>query len=323
MELYPLKFKPLFKYRIWGGDKLKRQLNKPIEEESTGESWEISAVDGDQTMVASGNLKGRSLKQLIKEYKEGFLGEKPYAHFGEEFPLLIKFIDAKTPLSIQVHPNDQYAKEHHNSFGKNEMWYVMQADEKAEIIVGFEKEVSKNEFRESLQSAEVLKALNTEYTQKGDTFHIPTGRIHAIGAGVLLAEIQQTSDVTYRVYDYDRVDTKTGAKRELHVEQAIEVIDFTKQENYKTDYAKNINQSNELVHTQYFTTNFLPIKGELFKDYTETDSFVILICVEGDAELIHEGDSYTLKKGETILLPAVISTIVLRSEGADILEVSI
>lgn len=319
--LTPLKFQPLFKYRIWGGNKLKTVLNKDYDGDSIGESWEISDVPNDETTVADGQFKGYTLKQLIQEFKGEFLGESVYEQFGEAFPLLIKFIDAKTPLSIQVHPNNEYAKTHHNSFGKNEMWYIMQADEEANIIVGFEKEIDKSQFKAHLEDKSVLKVMHHESVKKGDAFYIPTGRIHAIGAGVMLAEIQQTSDVTYRVYDYDRVDKTTGKTRELHTEQATEVLDFKVEEQYKTNYKKDLNTSNTLIHSSYFKTNFLPIKGELTKEYSNIDSFVIYMCVSGQAIIQYQQKDYYLNTGETILLPASIKEVMLKSEDAQILEV--
>ena len=235
MKLYPLQFTPLYKYRIWGGEKLKTTLNKKYTEENIGESWEISDVSGDETVVAEGPLKGKTLRNLIRDFKGDFVGNTVYEKFGEEFPLLIKFIDAKTPLSIQVHPSNEIAKERHNSFGKNEMWYVMQADKDAELIVGFDEKINNEDYKKHLENNTILNVMHHENVQKGDTFYIPTGRVHAIGAGVLLAEIQQTSDVTYRIYDYDRVDSKTGAKRELHNDLAINVIDYEVHDNYKTN----------------------------------------------------------------------------------------
>ena len=319
--LTPLKFQPLFKYRIWGGNKLKTVLNKDYDSESIGESWEISDVQNDETVVADGSLKGYTLKQLIQEFKGEFLGESVYKQFGEAFPLLIKFIDAKTPLSIQVHPNNEYAKAHHNSFGKNEMWYIMQADQDANIIVGFEKEIDKTQFKQHLEDKSVLDVMHHENVKKGDAFYIPTGRIHAIGAGVMLAEIQQTSDVTYRVYDYDRVDKTTGKTRELHTEQATEVLDFNVESSYKTDYQKELNTSNKLIHSPYFKSNFLPIKGEVKKDCSNVDSFVIYMCVSGQAVIQYQQKDYTINTGETILLPASVNDVMLKSDDAQILEV--
>ncbi len=321
MTLYPLKFSPLFKYRIWGGEKLKELFNKNYTEENIGESWEISDVKNDETVVSNGQLQGKTLKELINEYKGDFVGNTVYEKFGDAFPLLIKFIDAKTPLSIQVHPSNEIAKERHNSFGKNEMWYVMQADEDAELIVGFEKKISKEAYLEHLENNTVLDVMHHEKVDSGDTFYIPTGRVHAIGAGVLLAEIQQTSDVTYRIYDYDRVDAKTGQKRELHNELAIDVLDFEPQDNYKSSYNLEENTSNTLVHSPYFRTNIIDLKGNIDKDYTSIDSFVIYMCVEGAATINYKDEVYNVKMGETILLPASVNNVSLNSNSGRLLEV--
>ena len=321
MKLYPLKFEPLYKYRLWGGEKLKTQLNKDYSEDSIGESWEISDVKGDETEVLNGALKGQTLKQLIKTFKGDFVGEAVYKAFGEDFPLLIKFIDAKTPLSIQVHPSNELAKERHNSFGKNEMWYVMQADKDAELIVGFEKEIDKIEYQKHLEDDTILNVMHHETVAKGDTFYIPTGRIHAIGSGVLLAEIQQTSDVTYRIYDYNRVDATTGKERELHNDQALDAIDFTYHSEFKAAYDTQVNTDNKLVHSPYFKTNFIKVENELEKDYSNLDSFVIYMCVSGHLEINHSNEIYTLSTGETLLLPASIDTVKIISSQADLLEI--
>ena len=321
MKLYPLKFNPVYSYRIWGGEKLKTVLNKDYKQESIGESWEISDVDENETQVSEGLLKGYTLKELIQEFKGDFVGNNVYEKFGNDFPLLIKFIDAKTPLSIQVHPSNSLAKERHNSFGKNEMWYVMEAEENAELIVGFNKTVSKKTYVNHLEKARLNELLNIEKVQKGDTFYIPTGRVHAIGAGVLLAEIQQTSNITYRIYDYDRVDSKTGEKRELHTEMALDAIDFEFHNNYKTNYETQINNSNKLVHSPYFKTNIINVSGTIEKDYSELDSFVIYMCVEGRLEIEFNIISYNLKKGETILFPAVVDTLQIKSSDAKLLEI--
>jgi mannose-6-phosphate isomerase len=321
MALYPLKFQPIFKYRIWGGDKLKTVLNKSYDGEHIGESWEISDVEGDETIVNSGNLKGKTLKELIKTFKGDFLGEKVYQQFGDAFPLLIKFIDAKTPLSIQVHPSNEVAKQRHNSFGKNEMWYIMPSDKDAEIIVGFENDTDKVVYESHLENNSVLELMHHEMVQKGDTYYIPTGRIHAIGAGVMLAEIQQTSDITYRVFDYDRVDSTTGKKRDLHNDLALDVIDFKSQSNYKTEYKTDDNKANTLVHSPYFKTNFLPVTTFIEKDFTNLDSFVIYMCVSGEAEISYKKETYTLALGETILIPSALKKIKIEAKQAELLEV--
>jgi mannose-6-phosphate isomerase len=321
MKLYPLQFTPLYKYRIWGGEKLKTELNKQYTEENIGESWEISDVSGDETVVAEGALKGKTLRDLIKEFKGDFVGQTVYEKFGEDFPLLIKFIDAKTPLSIQVHPSNEVAKKRHNSFGKNEMWYVMQADDDAELIVGFDEKIDKEKYNKHLENNTILNVMHHEDVQKGDTFYIPTGRVHAIGSGVLLAEIQQTSNITYRIYDYDRVDEKTGDKRELHNDLAIDVIDYEVYESYKTKYEFKKNTSNKLVHSPYFRTNILDISDTVEKDYSYIDSFIIYMCVEGSAEIISNENIFLLNTGETILIPANNKIIVLKATNAKILEV--
>ena len=323
MQLHPLKFTPVFKYRLWGGDKLKSVLNKEYSEANIGESWEISDVEEGETVVDSGFFQGKTLKDLTETYKGTFLGQGVYEKFGNKFPLLIKFIDAKTPLSIQVHPGNEIAKERHNSFGKNEMWYVMEADKDAELIVGFDEKLDKKDYDKYVIDGSILEVMHHENVAEGDTFYIPTGRVHAIGSGVLLAEIQQTSDITYRIYDYHRVDAKTGELRDLHNDLAVDVIDFECHEEYKTNYETKTNASNKLVHSPYFTTNFLIIEGTLKKSYILLDSFVIYICVEGSLELNHNKESYALKKGETMLLPASIDTIELTSlsEKSKLLEV--
>jgi len=320
MNLYPLKFTPLFKYRIWGGEKLKTALNKNYTEENIGESWEISDVSGDETVVADGDLSGKTLRDLTRQFKGNFVGNAVYDKFGEEFPLLIKFIDAKTPLSIQVHPSNEIAKERHNSFGKNEMWYVMQADKNAELIVGFDKKVTREAYKEHLENNTILDVMHHETVKKGDTFYIPTGRVHAIGAGVLLAEIQQTSNITYRIYDYDRVDAKTGEKRELHNNMAIDVLDYEVHENYKSKYHLEKNISNKLVHSPYFKTNILDINSVVEKDYSNIDSFVIYMCVEGAVNLICERKTYTINEGETLLLPASLKKVQLNAKEGKVLE---
>jgi len=321
MKLYPLQFTPLFKYRIWGGEKLKTELNKQYTEENIGESWEISDVSGDETVVAEGALKGKTLRDLIKEFKGDFVGQTVYEKFGEDFPLLIKFIDAKTPLSIQVHPSNEVAKKRHNSFGKNEMWFVMQADEGAELIVGFDQKINKDSYTEHIHNNTILDVMHHEKVSKGNTFYIPTGRVHAIGSGVLLAEIQQTSNITYRIYDYDRVDEKTGDKRELHNDLAIDVIDYEVYESYKTKYEFKKNTSNKSVHSPYFRTNILDISDTVEKDYSYIDSFIIYMCVEGSAEIISNENTFLLNTGETILIPANNKIIVLKATNAKILEV--
>lgn len=314
-ELYPLLFNPIFNYRIWGGKKLKTVLHKSISESSIGESWEISNVPNAATLVAQGPLKGKSLEELIALYGAQFLGEKVVANFGNTFPLLIKFLDAKLPLSIQVHPNDEIAMERHHSFGKNEMWYVLEAEADAELIVGFEKPLSKENYLQKLNENSILDVLHREKVKEGDTFYIPTGRVHAIGAGILLAEIQQTSDVTYRIYDYDRIDTTTGKQRELHNDLAVDVIDFNIPDSYKTSYHTQENKACELVHSPYFKTDLIELNGIMDLSIEPFDSFVIVIGVSGKVSLTYKETVYSLNQGQTLLLPASLNTTQLEGEG--------
>jgi mannose-6-phosphate isomerase len=318
-----LKFEPILKDKIWGGEKLATLLNKQSARKDIGESWEISDVEGDTSIVVNGELKGQNLKQLIAEFKADLVGEKIYTHFGEKFPLLIKFIDAKEALSIQLHPHDDLAKKRHNSFGKTEMWYVMQADEKANLIVGFQKEVTSKEYIKHLENKTLLDILNVDEVENGDVYFIPTGRVHAIGAGVLLAEIQQTSDITYRIYDWDRPNPD-GTFRDLHTEEAIDAIDYSAQNSYKTVYSKEQNKASEIVSCPYFTTNVLPINGEVFINHEEKDSFVIYMCVAGNVEFKYQNQIEKLQMGETILIPNCIQNISVSSdEKSELLEVYI
>ena len=321
---YPLKFEPILKERIWGGKKLNEVLNKKTEKENIGESWELSDVKGDVSVVANGKYKGKSLKFLIDTYKSALLGKKVHKRFGKKFPLLIKFIDAKEALSIQLHPNDALAKERHDSFGKTEMWYVMQADKAANLIVGFKKDSNKEEYLKHLENKSLLEILNVDDVDKGDVYFIPTGRIHAIGAGVLLAEIQQTSDVTYRIYDWDRKDDQ-GNGRELHTELALDAIDYAAIDHYKTDYKSEPNKSKNIVDCQYFTTNIIDLNGSIAVDNTDKDSFVIYMAVEGKVTFNYNDDKeITLIKGETLLMPACLTQFRLKSEEkSEILEVYI
>lgn len=319
---YPLKFKPILKEKIWGGKKLKKVLNKESNAENLGESWEISGVLNDISIVENGPLAGKSLIDLLKEYKSDILGKKVYHNFGEEFPLLIKYIDAQTELSVQLHPNDELAKLRHNSFGKTEMWYIMQADEKAEINVGFKNTISKQEYIQHLENGKIVGLLNFEKVKQGDAFFINTGKVHAIGAGVLLAEIQQTSDITYRIYDWDRVDAD-GKCRELHNSLAIDAIDFEKKDDYKLLYDTKKNQSSNIARCEYFTTNYLPIKGKVEKNHSDKDSFIIYMCVHGEVEIEVNGYLERIEQGQTLLIPAVNKKVNFIAENAELLEVYI
>jgi len=318
-QLYPLKFQPILKDKIWGGEKLNQYLNKDSKSKKLGESWEVSAVPGDVSIVSNGELKGKSLQELLGIYKSELLGEKNWKRFGEEFPLLIKFIDAKENLSIQLHPNDELAKKRHNSFGKTEMWYVMQADKDANLIVGFKDKIDKETYLKHLEAKTLTDILNFDKVKEGDTYLIEAGRVHAIGAGVLLAEIQQTSDVTYRVYDWERVDSE-GNARKLHKDNAIDAFDFEMKNDFKIDYKKQKNASNIIINCPFFTTNFITIDSEIKKQNTY-DSFIIYMCVDGDVEILTDNSLNSISKGETLLIPAHIKNFKLKSNSGKLLEV--
>ena len=318
-NLYPIKFIPILKDKIWGGQKLNTILNKQSDLPNIGESWEISDVEGDTSVVSNGALKGQSLKNLLENFGKDLIGLQNYRIFKNKFPLLIKFIDAKEDLSIQLHPNDELASKRHNSFGKTEMWYVMQADEGSNLIVGFNQKMDKNKYLHHLYNKTLTEILNLDKVKKGDTYFIEVGRVHAIGAGVMLAEIQQTSDITYRVYDWDRVDDE-GNERELHNDLAIDAFDFDMPDDFRVNYSKVENESNEMVACPYFTTNYLHVNNTL-KKVNHKDSFLIYICVDGEATISANGVTEHLKTGETILLPAAIKDYEINTKKAILLEV--
>ena len=310
MSLYPLKFEPICLEKIWGGNRLKTLLGKKYNTKNCGESWEISGVEGNISVVANGFLKGNDLSELIEIYMGDLVGDKVYEKFGNEFPLLIKFIDAQDDLSIQVHPNDELSKERHNAFGKTEMWYVVDVAEGALINSGFNQPVDREKYLEYLENGNLTDLLKYDEAKVGDVFFIPAGRVHAIGKGSMVAEIQQTSDVTYRIFDYNRKDDK-GNERELHTELALDAIDFTYLDEYKTKYTSELNKSTEIVSCKYFTTNILEFDKIVGKDYFQIDSFVIYITLEGNFEIETESGKEKVGKGESVLIPANIDLLKL------------
>lgn len=319
MNLYPLQFEPILKERIWGGEKLKTILNKPITSKITGESWELSTVEGDVSIVANGIFKGKSLTAIIDEAPNEILGTIVHERFGKQFPLLFKYLDARDDLSIQVHPNDALAKKRHNSFGKTEMWYIIQADEESEIIVGFKEDSNSQKYLENLKSKTLLSILDSIKVKKEDVFFLETGTVHAIGAGLLVAEIQQTSDITYRIYDFDRVDPH-GNTRELHVDLALEALNYKKVDSH-SKFNKKVNHSNIIVDCPYFTTNFVPLDGTI--SVTKTgESFTVYMCTDGEFELDYGHRSFKYRMGDTVLIPAAISGYALRGK-ASVLEIYI
>ena len=310
--MYPLKFEPILKQTLWGGEKIIpfKHLNETLT--NVGESWEVSAVDGSESVVSYGSDKGMTLPEMVRHYKEELVGEANYARFGDKFPLLIKFIDAKLDLSIQVHPDDALAKKRHNSFGKNEMWYVISADPGAKLISGFSQEITPKEYKERVHDGTFAQVLQSCPIQPGDVFYVPAGRVHGIGAGAFVAEIQQTSDITYRIYDYNRKD-KNGKTRELHTVQAVDAINFADvQDDFRTSYDRVQNEPVEVVACPYFTTSVYDMTEEITCDYSELDSFVIFICVEGACRLRdNEDNEITLQAGETVLLPATTQNVTI------------
>lgn len=312
--LYPLKFKPLYKQRIWGGQLLKQMGKRLPKDEKIGESWEISGVEGDVSVVKNGALKGNSLQDLIETYMDEILGEKAFEKYSTEFPILIKLIDAQDNLSIQVHPDDELAKKRHNAYGKTEMWYVIDHEPGAKLMVGFNQKVDKDIYKKYLDEGRLDDLLTKYEVKKGDTFFIPAGTIHAIGKGILVAEIQQTSDITYRVFDYNRID-KDGKPRQLHTELALDAINFNAGNQYLIKREPVDNESINLVHCKYFDTNLLKVKGSTEKRFEIFDTFVTYVCIEGSLNVKWEGGEETLKKGESMLIPAAIQRWTMEGEG--------
>ena len=319
--LYPLKFEPILKEIIWGGDEICRFKNRYPQRNGIGESWEISHVKNNVSIVANGELKGKSLEELIETYQEKLLGEKVIERFGTTFPLLIKFIDAREPLSVQVHPNDKLAKQRHNSFGKTEMWYVVRAKENAFLYSGFSRAMTPDEYVQSLADHTFLDYLQRHAVEAGDVFFLPAGRVHAIGAGCFIAEIQQTSDITYRIYDYNRKDAD-GNPRELHTDLAKDAIDYAIYPDYKLEYIPRHQPVQTLVSCPYFTTNRIEKKKGDIIQLPAHDSFSIFIGLEGAAELTDsKGYSVELRQGETVLVPAENRSTTLKfKEDGKLLE---
>ena len=311
MELF--KFEPLLKQTIWGGNKIVAFKHIQSDMENVGESWEVSGVPGDESVVANGECKGKTLNEVLAEMKQKLVGEENYKRFGDRFPLLIKFIDARQDLSIQVHPDDETAHRQGKAMGKTEMWHVMDSDEDASLKVGLKKKITPEEYARMVEDDTICDALGNYKVKSGDCFFIPAGRIHAICSGSFIAEIQQTSDVTYRIYDYKRKD-KNGNYRELHTKEAAEAIDYTVLDDYRTEYTPVKNEATQLVSCPLFTTAVYDLTEPMTLDYSELDSFVILIALKGEGSILtSSGNSYSFREGESILLPA--TTEMVKVEG--------
>ena len=322
-SLYPLKFEPILKDKIWGGTRLKTMLYKEISPANCcGESWEVSGLVGDESMITNGFLAENNLNELLEIYMTELVGEKNYEKYGLGFPLLIKFIDAQDNLSVQVHPNDELAQRKYGQSGKTEMWHVIASEPGSGLYVGFNKTVSKAQFEEAIANGTVEEVLQFYPVQPGDTFMIPAGTVHAIGKGVLLAEIQQPSDITFRVFDWNRLDDE-GNSRELHVQEALEAIDFDHQtDNFKVECQLQLNKTVRLVRSQYFNTSLLEFDQPLNKSFVEIDSFVIYMCLDGQILLAYGDERERLETGEVVLIPAEMEEVqLLPARKSKVLEV--
>lgn len=309
------KFQPILKSMLWGGEKIAPYKQIATQQQSVGESWELSGVKGDESVVSEGPDAGMTLPQLIARDGAQLLGKSNFERFGEEFPLLVKFIDARQDLSIQVHPNDEMAWERHRSKGKTEMWYVVAADEEAHLRSGFSKQVTPAQYEASVADNTITDILTDYIIHPGDVFFLPAGRVHSIGAGAFIAEIQQTSDLTYRIYDFNRRDAQ-GNTRELHTELAKQAIDYTVQPDYRTHYEKTQNAPVELVSCPYFTTRLYDLTQPLTADYSALDSFVVVICIEGKGLLTDDcGHEVPIHQGETVLIPASVRSLRITPDG--------
>lgn len=322
--LYPLKFKTIFKEKIWGGNKVKYVLGKDFSPlKNCGETWEISAIEPDCSVVKNGFLAGNTLPELIEIYMGDLLGEKVFNEFGVEFPLLIKFIDAEKDLSVQVHPGDEIAGKKHQSNGKTEMWYIIDAQSDSKINVGFNQPMTEELLKKHIDNNTLEKVLNYIPVKAGDAIFIPAGKVHAICKGILLAEIQQSSDITYRLYDYNRKD-ETGNFRQLHVDDALDAIHYGDTANSPVVYSQEENKTNTIVHSPYFVTNYMHFNQQVEKIYAGMDSFVIYICLEGGAKIHYDEGEETISLGECVLMPAVIENAVfIPDNNCKLLEVYI
>lgn len=309
-----MKFLPLYKNKVWGGNKIATLGFDYRPLENCGEMWILSGLKDNESVVADGPLAENNLNEILEVYMGDLVGEKNYEHYGNDFPLLIKVIDACDKLSIQVHPDDKLAQERGMSGGKSEMWYVMEAEKGAEIIDGFDEVVPREMIAEYAASGHLEKKLHVEHPQNGDVYYLPAGRVHALGKGLLIAEIQQPSDCTYRLYDYNRPD-KDGNLRQLHIAEALDAIDYTTVKSPRTDYEYRKNETVEVVNTPHFVTSLIMLDKPMRKDFRELDSFVVYFCVEGIAAVKSMERIVPMHAGECVLVPAVADEVELFSQG--------
>lgn len=315
MKLYPLVFEPYLKQVIWGGEAICRFKRIPCEQKNIGESWEVSAIPGTVSVVRTGPLEGQTLENLLEVAPVELLGQSVINRFGKRFPLLVKFIDAAADLSVQVHPDDDLSMLRYGSTGKTEMWYVIDALPGSRLVSGFSVPMDKSEYARRVAEGTLEEVLRYIEVKPGDIFFIPSGRVHAIGAGIFLAEIQQSSDITYRLYDYNRKDEQ-GQLRPLHVDEAKDAIDYIPVTESKTSYEERDNEVVSLVRCPYFSTNRIRLvnRMEIQRSYREIDSFVLLVCMGGNGYLQYEGGKQSFSQGVTVLLPAVLKDVVIGTE---------
>ena len=310
-----MSFKKKLIPKIWGGEKLEKFFSCKSFEKNYGESWEISVIKDFESVVNNGAFKNKKLNKLIEKYPSEILGSSVHKKYGLNFPLLIKFIDVNQPLSIQVHPNNKKARVRHNSFGKNEMWFIIETEKNANLSLGFNKKIDKNIFKKNLKNKTVDKILNSFKVEPKDAFYVPAGTIHALNGKMLLLEVQQSSDITYRIYDYERLDPKTGKKRKLHIKSAISSINFSENNYEKINYDVSENKLNPIIENIFFKIYFLKIKGEEIQKIFMNSSFWILVCLEGSLYVNYKNEKYSLEKGGTFLIPAVVNIINIEGCG--------
>ena len=308
MPLYPFLFHPNLHTVVWGGHQLQPYKGLEPTDEPIGESWEVSAVPSSTSIISNGSFAGRDIISVISEYPEDILGKAVNEKYHGQLPLLVKFIDAERDLSIQVHPNDEMAQREHGKMGKSEMWYVIKADAGSHLYAGFKQEITPEEYQQRIADGTIIEVLADHQVKAGDVFYLPAGRIHAICGGILLAEVQQSSDVTYRIYDYNRPGMD-GKPRELHTELAAQALDYHVEENYRTEYVDNPNKAIQIIDSPYFDVRVMEISKPFHRDLRKYDSFIITMCIEGDC-VIHvrrTGDEILLKEGYSTLIPAAIA----------------
>ena len=313
IEKAPIRFAPYFKSVIWGGERICRYKGIGQDEDNIGESWEVSAVPGHESVVVEGTYKGIRITELIERFGPELLGRDVYERYEGKFPLLVKLIDANDNLSVQVHPDDELARKRHGSLGKSEMWYIIQADEGAKIYSGLNREMTPDEYVRMVEENTIEEALAVHHSHPGDIFFLPAGRVHSIGAGNLLAEIQESSDITYRIYDYDRRDAH-GNPRELHTEQAKDAIDYTFHEEYRSAPADEAIANAMIAECDHFRVHRLLVDGEM-RHSLSGSSFTVVMCLQGDVVLEYEGGDMAMRAGETVLLPAAMTSFVLKGRG--------